>query len=177
MFDDKIDAEFEYYYKKTTDLLMKDVAIPTTSGYSKLAYANVGAMTNEGWELNVNFNDIVKVGKFSMDAYVNVSQNYNEITEMDEKVLNSVNAEWSNENGKYMNRAQVGNPLGSVYGYRYKGVYQYSYDYLLNQQRENNWTSSDFENWINNEFLAKGKTAPVILDKGESANQEGGTPL
>lgn len=177
LFDDKIDAEFEYYYKKTTDLLMKDVAIPTTSGYSKLAYANVGAMTNEGWELNVNFNDIVKVGKFSMDAYVNVSQNYNEITEMDEKVLNSVNAEWSNENGKYMNRAQVGNPLGSVYGYRYKGVYQYSYDYLLNQQRENNWTSSDFENWINNEFLAKGKTAPVALDKdGKVLMQEDGTP-
>ena len=176
LFDDKIEAEVEYYYKKTTDLLMKNVPIPSTSGYSALAYANVGAMTNEGWELNVNFNDFVKIGKFSADAYVNVSQNYNEITEMDERVLNSVNTEWSSNNGKFMNRAQVGNPLGSIYGYRYKGVYQYSYDYLTDLQAENGWTAAQFEDEINNR-LARGETFPVATDaNGKVLMQEDGTP-
>ena len=176
LFDDKIEAEFEYYYKKTTDLLMKDVPIPSSSGYSVLPYANVGSMTNEGWELNVNFNNFVKIGKFSADAYVNVSQNYNEITEMDERVLNNANGEWSNANGTYMTRAQVGNPLGSIYGYRYKGVYQYTYDYLTQLKSENGWTAAQFEDEINNR-LAKGETFPVATDaEGKVLMQEDGTP-
>lgn len=176
LFDDRITAEFEYYYKKTTDLLMKDVPIPTSSGYSVLPYANVGSMSNEGWELNVNFNNIVKIGKFSFDAWANVSQNYNEITEMDERVLATVNEEWSNANGHFMNRAQVGNPLGSIYGYRYKGVYQYSYDYLTKLQQENGWTAAQFENEINNR-LAQGQTFPIATDaNGKVLMQEDGTP-
>ena len=176
LFGDMIDAEFEYYYKKTTDLLMENVPIPTTSGYSVLPYSNVGSMTNEGWELNVNFNDFIKIGKFKVSAYANVSQNYNEITEMDERVLNSVNGEWSSANGTFMNRAQVGNPLGSIYGYRYKGVYRYSYDYLTDLATENNWTSAQFEQEINNR-LAQGETFPVATDaNGKVLMQEDGTP-
>ena len=176
LFHSLISAKFEYYYKTTSDLLMKNVPIPTSSGYSVLPYANVGSMTNEGWELVVDVNDFLKIGKFKASANFNISQNYNEITEMDEAVLNSVNTEWVNENGNYMNRAQVGNPLGSIYGYRYKGVYQYSYEYLTDLQERNNWTSAQFEAEINNR-LAQGQTFPVATDaNGKVLMQEDGTP-
>lgn len=176
LFDDKIEAEFEYYYKKTTDLLMEKVNIPSTSGYAQLAYANVGAMTNEGWELNLNFNDIVKKGKFRLSANLNVAQNYNELTEMDESVLASLNTEWNRANGSYLSRVQVGNPLGSIYGLRYQGVYQYTYEYLTNLATENNWDAATFENEINSR-LSKGQTFPVARDaNGRVIMNSDGTP-
>ena len=190
LFDDRIEAEFEYYYKKTTDLLMRDVKIPSSVGYAKLGYANIGAMTNQGWELNVEFNNIIKKGKFSMSANVNVAQNYNEIAEMDDKVLASINGEWDfshngyyESSGKgrnaYLNRVQVGNPLGSIYGLKYKGVYQYSYEYLINYQKEQLAQNPDFDfaDWLNNTFLASGKTAPIARDvNGHVLMNNDGTP-
>lgn len=179
LFDDKIEAEFEYYHKTTSDLLMKTVKIAHSTGYASLLYSNVGDMINEGWELNVNFNDIVKKGKFSLTAYVNVSQNYNELTAMDDKVLDNLNGDWQvvNGTGSYLSRVQVGNPIGSIYGLRYKGVYQYTYDYLTNLKKENNWSNSEFEGWINNNFLAEGKTAPIALDaNGRVIMNSDGTP-
>lgn len=165
--DDRIELEFEYYDKTTSDLLMKNVKIPSTSGYQTLAYANVGGMKNRGWEANASFRNIIKAGKFSMSADFNVSQNYNEITEMDDRVLETLNANWSatkRGGDSYLNRIQVGNPLGSIYGFRYKGVYQYTYDYLLDYAKEHNFTPSQFQQWINNEFLPSGKTAPIALN-------------
>jgi len=156
---------------------MKDVRIPSTAGYATLAYSNVGEMNNEGWELNVSFNNFIKKGKFSASANFNVSQNFNKITEMDEKVLASINNEWSNKNGTYLNRVQVGNPLGSIYGYRYKGVYQYSYEYLANLKQENKWTAAQFESEINRR-LANGETFPVAIDKnGKVMMNADGTPM
>lgn len=179
LFDDKIEAEFEYYNKTTKDLLMKDVRIPSTTGYTTLAYANVGSMKNEGWELNLNLNNIIKTKKFSASFNFNISQNFNEISEMDDKVLASINTEWSKDNGRYLNRVQVGNPLGSIYGYRYKGVYKYSYEYLTNYRKEHPEqfpTNAAYENWIN-DMLAKGNTAPVARDnQGKVLMDADGTP-
>lgn len=177
LFNDKIEATFEYYKKTTKDLLMSSVSIPTTTGYSSLSWQNVGKMTNEGWEVNVDFNDIVKKGKFSLSANFNISQNSNKVIEMDERVLNTLNAETSIANGTYMTRVQVGNAIGSIYGLKYKGVYQYSYEYLTNLATENNWSSSELETYINDVFLASGKTAPIATDaSGKVIMESDGTP-
>lgn len=173
LFDDKIEAEVEYYYKKTSDLLMKDVRIPSNAGYSSLAWCNVGEMTNEGWELNMTFNNIVKLGKFSVSANFNIAQNYNEVSEMDDRVLESINASWESSNGKYLNRVQVGNPLGSIYGYRYKGVYTYTFEGAMskyndykNAETSAGRTPMNAESWFN-QWLHQDKnnTAPFALDK------------
>ena len=163
--DDRITGDFNYYFKRTKDLLMSGVRIPSSSGFSSLAWANVGEMTNKGWELNVSLNKILKIGKFSLGANFNISQNFNEIVEMDESVLESINSEWdSSSRGAYLNRIQKGNPLGSIYGLRYKGVYQYTYEYLTNLKTSNGWTGEQLRDYINNEFLASGKTAPIATD-------------
>ena len=134
-FNDMITGDFNYYFKRTKNLLMKNVRIPSSSGFSTLAWTNVGEMTNKGWELNLNGNKFLKIGKFEVSANFNICQNFNEIVKMDESVLESINAEWdAGSRGTYLNRIQTGNPLGSIYGLRYKGVYQYSYEYLINQK-------------------------------------------
>ena len=163
-FNDLITGDFNYYFKRTRNLLMSGVRIPSTTGFSSLAWTNVGEMTNEGWELNINANKFLKIGKFEMSANFNIAQNRNEIVEMDESVLESINSEWdASSRGEYLNRIQTGNPLGSIYGLRYKGVYQYSYDWLLNMKNSHGWDGEQFRDYINNDFLASGKTAPIAI--------------
>ena len=164
-FDDRLTIDFDYYRKNTKDLLMTGVGIPTSTGYSSLSWYNVGQMTNDGWELNISGKDFIKVGKkFSVSASFNIAQNVNNIKEMDDRVLSSINSEWAaSSRGSYLNRIQENNPLGSIYGFRYKGVYQYTYSYLENYRKENNLTTEEYRAWINQQ-LDEGKTFPVALD-------------
>lgn len=146
--DEKLSGSFNYYDNNTTDQLMGGYAIPSSNGYSSLAYKNTGAVRNWGWELNISGNKFIKVGDFSVTAYANVAQNFNTILEMEESVLNNTNKDFDYKNGSYLNRIQLGNPLGSLYGFKFKGVYMYNYN--------TNWTK---ERWAQaeQELAAEGK--------------------
>ena len=124
--DDKITGNVEIYKQVTRDLLLENYGIPTSSGYPTLTWANVGKMDNVGWEFNINGNQIIKAGKFSVDFNVTFANNKNTLKEMSESCLSSLNKEWNGANGNYMTRVELDRPLGSIYGFRYKGVYQYS---------------------------------------------------
>ena len=135
-FEDKLTGGFNYYDNTTTDQLMQGYAIPSSNGYSSLAYKNTGSVRNWGWELNVNGNKFIKIGKdFSISTYANVAQNFNTVLEMEESILNNVNADFNYANGSYLNRIQLGNPLGSLYGFKFKGVYQYNYNTTWTKER------------------------------------------
>ena len=189
LFDDMIEADFNYYYKKTKDLLNPGVAISSQTGYTTLAWKNIGSMENKGWEFNITAKKFIKAGKFSMDASFNVAQNFNKITEMDQTVLDGINEDWSADSrGKYFKRIQVGNALGSIFGLRHKGVYQYSYDYLENLRRqgyvmEGNEKimirdNNDLVDYLNNRFMPAGKTAPIALNRdGKVITGADGKPL
>lgn len=189
LFDDMIEADFNYYYKKTKDLLNPGVAISSQTGYTTLAWKNIGSMENKGWEFNITAKKFIKAGKFSMDASFNIAQNFNKITEMDQTVLDGINEDWSADSrGKYFKRIQVGNALGSIFGLRHKGVYQYSYDYLENLRRqgyvmEGNEKimirdNNDLVDYLNNRFLPSGKTAPIALNRdGKVITGADGKPL
>ena len=162
--NDRFEIDFDFYHKDTRDLLMPSVSIPSFTGFSSVSYSNVGRMTNDGWELNFNAKRFIKIGKFSADFGFNISQNSNLLKEMDESVLQAINGTTWNATarGSYPIRVQLNNSLGSIYGFHYKGVYQYSYDYLQNYAKENSLTTAQYEAWIN-DFLASGKTAPVAV--------------
>ena len=185
LLNDKIEIDFDYYHKVTKDLLMSNVAISSVTGYGALSYMNVGQMNNDGWELNVSAKKLIKIGKFSMDMSFNVAQNSNLLKEMDESVLESLNtwhtvyssgktgSPWGITNrGDWPLRVQLNNSLGSIYGFRYNGVYQYGYDYLENLQKENNWNESQYEAAING-MLAEGKTFPIVVRNGKVLMQDG----
>lgn len=150
---DKLTANIDWYTETTSDMLMNDVRIPSNTGYYTLAYRNVGSMRNTGWELNLNTNKLIKFGKkFWIDLNATLGNNKNEILEMDPQILETLNSTFSYGNREILQRVQVHNPFGAIYGFKYKGVYQYQYDTFANMTQEEQQA-----------FLASGKTAPVAL--------------
>lgn len=125
-FNDKVNGNVELYQQYTTDLLMPNRAIPSSSGYTSLAYDNVGKMENKGWEFNVNTSNLIRLGKVGIDLNVTFANNTNVITEMDESCLKILNKDFDRQNGSYQSRVELNRPFGSIYGFRYIGVYQYS---------------------------------------------------
>jgi len=122
-----IDGNVDIYTSKVTDLLQPSFGIPTSSGYTSLSYYNDGSMRNEGWEFNINANRFITIGKdFSVDFNMSFANNRNKILSMDPTVLDVTNKEFDYKNGTYLSRVQLNNPLNSIYGFRYKGVYAYS---------------------------------------------------
>lgn len=122
----KWEGHFEFYTSKSTDLLMNNYSIPSSSGYGSLSIRNVGSMRNTGWEFNIDGRDLIHRGKFSMDVNMTFANNRNEILTMDPTVMETLNGDFDYSNGSYLSRVQLHNPLGAIYGFRYKGVYQYS---------------------------------------------------
>lgn len=141
-FDDKLQGSFNYYDNNTTDQLMANYTIPSSNGFGSLARKNTGAVRNWGWEFNINGNKFIKIGDFSMNAYANLAQNYNTILDMEESILKNNNADFDYKNGSYLNRIQIGNPLGSLYGFKFKGVYMYNYNTTWTKER---WAQAEAE--------------------------------
>lgn len=171
LFDDIVTAEFEVYNKKTTDLLMDNLRIPSANGFNYLSKVNAGTMRNKGWEVNVSTARIAKVGKFAMKLRGNLAQNFNEVEEMDPLILEALNGSetYQPENLKYNQRVQVGNALGSIYGLRYKGVYRYDYDH--NGYTQSSIAAYGYAEHENSGYDAKGNpinTAAAALRRGEN---------
>ena len=181
LLNDMFEFDLNLYKENTRDLIMRGIPIPTSATWNTsttLSYGNVGEMENKGWELSVNANRFVKVGKFSVSASVNLAQNINKLLEMDQRVLDNLNSQpsWSNRGSRsILSRVVVGDPLCSIYGFQSLGVFQYTYDYLTNyntkqlqlqQQAKARGESYDwnYEAWINQQ-LAEGKTFPVATDE------------
>ena len=167
LFNDKLTLQAEWYHSTRRDMLMPDVSIPSTTGYYTLAYRNIGSMRNIGWELNLNTNRLIEAGKFFADINMTFGNNSNEILTMDETVLNSLNSEFHYENREVLQRVQLNNPFGAIYGFRFKGVYQYQYETFLDMTPQERL-----------DFIAQGKTAPyVVSDIGEIVVDDEGNPV
>lgn len=125
LLEDRITMDLNVYHRRTEDLLFENQSIPSSTGYGSISYINAGTMDNAGWEFNLNTTNLIKVGKFIIDVNANLSNYKNTIKALDENVLSSYNGSFDYQNGSYLSRVQVGNSFGSIYGFRYKGVYQY----------------------------------------------------
>lgn len=119
-FQGRLKFTFEWYNKYIKDLLQREPKVPTTTGFSKIKWYNSGKMENKGWETRVD-GVLYEKKDWRVSAYVNLSRNTNEITELPA----TMNPEpYTFKNGAYAVRIEEGRPFGSFYGYRYKGVYQ-----------------------------------------------------
>lgn len=72
----RISLEADYYYRKTTDMLL-DAPVPRTSGYATIR-RNVGSMENKGFEFGLNTVNIEKQN-FSWNTSFNISFNRNKV--------------------------------------------------------------------------------------------------
>ena len=168
LFNDRINLTIEGYVQTTTDMLMSNYRIPSNAGFATLPYRNNGKMRNTGWEFHISTNRMITVGKkFWVDMNANFGNNRNELLELDELLLDNLNSVYGFSNDESLRRVQLHNPLGAIYGFRYKGVYQYNYSTFARM-------SADEQK----EFLAAGKTAPVALNaEGKVILDAKGDPL
>jgi len=118
--DGRLNMSLDLYDKLTSNMLQKDVEVPTSTGYTKVTYYNSGKMDNKGWEFSTDC-QIVKNKDWKFNVNFNISQNRNEIIELPE---NKQNLNYTFGNKNYAYKFTAGEPLGSFYGYKYVGVYQ-----------------------------------------------------
>ena len=171
-FDERLTMALEVYERRTTDMLMGGAGISTATGWSSLPYKNIGKMVNKGWEFNINGNRLLKKKDFWMDCYVNFNNNHNLIKEMDENVLENLNTDFSRKNADALQRVQINNPFGSIYGFRSKGVYQYNYSTAEMMARTAEGKAQLQEN------IDRGITYPVAMNaEGKVIYDEKGVPL
>jgi len=119
-FKNKINIDFNVYRNRTKNLLFYGLQIPTFNGYSSVDM-NVGTLDNQGWELNI-ISTPVKTKNWVVDFNFNIAQNQNMIREIS-PFYPKQNVTALTANGQYQAFLQIDNPFGSIYGYRYKGVY------------------------------------------------------
>ena len=172
-FNDKISGNVEFYVQNTSDLLMVNRGIPHSSGFTALSYQNVGNMKNVGWEFNVNGNKIVKAGPFSLDFNITFANNRNKITKMDETVLNNMNKEFNYRNGSYLTHVELNRAFGSIYGFRYKGVYQYT-DYTRDEVSGVSGPNAPVVRDVYGNVVLdeKGQTKPMTFGYGTNSQYE-----
>jgi len=124
--DYRINADANIYWEKDANLLFQNQSIPSSSGFSRLDWINGGSMNKTGWEINIYTNNLIKIGDWSFDVNANFANSTGKITSLLPSILNDYNSQYGYNNGEYLTRIQEGNAYGSIYGFKYKGVYQYS---------------------------------------------------
>lgn len=123
LFNNRLGFTFDFYHKKTVDLLLS-ASVPYTTGYSTMQ-KNIGSIQNNGIEITVFTND-VKMGDVTWDGSFNISFNRNKILSLaddETRLLRAMN--WSaNYNTVNLYLSEIGQPAGMFYGLIWDGVYQ-----------------------------------------------------
>ena len=114
-------------YQKTTNRLIFKLNLPYSSGFARTNGANIGQLVNKGLEISVNTDNIR--GAFNWSTNVNFSMNRNKITSLPETVAGDPSSSDFTESlpGSFSTSLptsifRVGQPVGSFFGYRNKGV-------------------------------------------------------
>lgn len=116
-FNNRLTITADYYFKKTTDMLM-NATVPGGQGATSIK-RNEGAMTNKGFELAVNSKNIQGIFNWSTDF--NISFNKNKLTKLElQKVY--MDGRTSDFTDQQVVRNEVGRSLGGFFGYISDGV-------------------------------------------------------
>lgn len=134
LFNNRISITADYYYKKTTDLLLSRT-VPGTSGLAEFGggqaatiYQNIGSVSNQGIEVYVNSNNLT--GNFGWKTIAVFSRNTNKILDLGEGVDQFI------PNISQPSIAKVGFPLGSFIVYQTDGIIQEGDEPLTPQQNK-----------------------------------------
>ncbi|MBD5218771.1 MAG: TonB-dependent receptor [Bacteroidales bacterium] len=116
--NNRIELSADWYYKKTTDMLMW-VSLPSGSAAASSIQRNEGEMTNKGFEFGITSRNFI--GEFTWTTNLNMSFNKNKLTslELQKVYLDAVTSETVNE---AVVRNEPGRALGGFYGYIANGV-------------------------------------------------------
>ena len=109
-------GSFDWFHKKTTDILLFMEGIGSM-GEGSGQFVNAGEMKNVGWEFSIGYRHKLSNG-FSWDINGNISRYTNEITKLPQTVIS---------NGKFGGNSKmsvIGHAKGSIVGYVADGIFK-----------------------------------------------------
>lgn len=134
LFKNRISIIADYYYKRTTDLLLTRTVAGTSglsdfyNGQASVVYQNIGEVSNQGIELYVNSQNTT--GAFKWNTIFIFAKNTNKILSLGENVNQIIPVISA------PSIAKVGSPLGSFIVYKTDGIIQQGDQALTPQQNK-----------------------------------------
>ena len=116
-FDNKLTLSTDYFYKKTSDMLLQ-VPLPQYLGYTNDPWANAGSIENKGIELTLNYAG--KLGALQYNIGGNIFSYANKVLSLGGgQPLYGVGYD-----DKTITKTEVGKPVGYFYGLKTDGIFQ-----------------------------------------------------
>ncbi|WP_153799304.1 SusC/RagA family TonB-linked outer membrane protein [Foetidibacter luteolus] len=138
-FDGKLTASFDWYNKKTNDMLLQ-VPLVGYSGITTAPYVNGGNVVNKGVEIMVGYDKRASKG-FSYSITGNIAFNRNEVTQLSnagtaiQQFISFVGL---------VNSTQIGAPIASFFGWQVDGVFQSEREVQDHAYQSNGTAPGDF---------------------------------
>lgn len=119
LFKNRINISADYYLKQTRDMLL-DAPISAQSGFFN-QWLNIGSIDNSGIELMISSVNIDKKD-FKWESSFNISFNTNVVNNIGgaDFIPVTIGGSWIQNAGRVI----VGQPIGAMFGYLSKGIYQ-----------------------------------------------------
>lgn len=128
LFNGRFSGEFNYYTRKTKDLLLREM-MSSSVGYTdgdgwNRRYTNFGDLKNYGVEIGLTVVPVRLESGFQWSLYVSATRNRQKILKMPDYVKNSkVQGYTESVYNGFMTKLEEGSVIGGFYGYKAKGVY------------------------------------------------------
>jgi len=116
LLNNRLMFSFDYFYKKTKDMLVEKPYIATI-GEGGYCWYNGGSMVNKGFEITANWRSSLNKD-FSYEVGFNVTVMKNRVDDL----MKDIYYTWGGGNG--IDKSIVGQPLGSWLGYKTDGVFR-----------------------------------------------------
>jgi len=123
----KFGVGVEWYYKKTSDMLLEAAYSDLSNREIGKPYLNYGDMKNTGIDLNFNYRD--SHGDFAWDASLNASMYKNKVLKLSDTDDFSLWGSGTRLSGN-VTRTMKGRPISEFYGYNIVGFYESEADVL-----------------------------------------------
>jgi TonB-linked SusC/RagA family outer membrane protein len=131
LLDNRVSVTFDYYFKRTTDLLRQKY-LPPSSAYD-LVWVNDGTIDNKGIELSIT-GHIIDKGDWNLNSTLLINANRNKVVRFGSKEdsgyieTNGIKyLPYGSNNilgNAYMNVLALGHPVNSFFGYKVNGIIQ-----------------------------------------------------
>lgn len=156
LFRNRIEFIFDWYYKKTDDLLLQ-LPLPAYIGsYGQGAasnpWGNVGSMSNQGVEMTLNTVNIDK-GGFQWRSSFTFSLNRNKVISLDTESASIDKTFQIGSDVLTVTRTVEGKPVGQLYGYKVIGRFDKAEDFYYKD--------------------ANGVVKPVAIPEGSTISESG----
>jgi TonB-dependent starch-binding outer membrane protein SusC len=123
VFKGRLNGTFDWYYKKTKNLLLNRT-LPGYTGFSSII-DNIGSVRNTGVEMSISGDPLI--GAIKWNTGFNISWNRNKVLDLGESSVLAYRTTYGGYSiaGNFM-QLRVGEPFGQMYGYGYQGTWKTS---------------------------------------------------